>query len=282
MISGTNTIVTAIYELYYDERRGGERYKSFDLLTHTISNLVKFDYKFIIYTDNKTYGMYDFSKFIRENVEIRFEELNSEYYLNTINPRKNELFSIRDSYERCFSVNNYVEVIYNKIKWLLNEAKFSENVVWIDSGMFGTSCHDSWRDYLCNICYRDSTFLDKIFEKIEKFKFISFLGTSIQINYEISDWFSNSMGFGPKIVPGCLFGGKREEVIKNLEEFYQIQEKLLFDTQYIYSEQEILYACLKDKPCEFFEFGDWLDLQKAILKLIDQYDENSYKINRWV
>jgi len=46
MTNGINTIVTAIYELYYDERRGGERYKSFDLLTHTISNLINFNYKF--------------------------------------------------------------------------------------------------------------------------------------------------------------------------------------------------------------------------------------------
>jgi hypothetical protein len=226
--------------------------------------------------------MYDFSKFDRNNVEIKFEELNSDKYINRLDPKRNELYINRDSFERCFSVKNYVEVIYNKVKWLLVESQYSDNIVWIDSGMFGTSCHDSWRDFLSNLCYKDSMFLDKIFDKIDKHDFISFLGNSIQINYEISNWYNNSLGFSPKIVPGCLFGGKKDILVKNLQDFDKIQEKLLIDTNYIYSEQEILYACLRNKKCEFFEFDDWLDLQRGILKLIDQYNESEYKTNRWV
>jgi hypothetical protein len=77
-------------------------------------------------------------------------------------------------------------------------------------------------------------------------------------------------------------GGKKDILVKNLQDFDKIQEKLLIDTNYIYSEQEILYACLRNKKCEFFEFDDWLDLQRGILKLIDQYNESEYKTNRWV
>ena len=117
---------------------------------------------------------------------------------------------------------------------------------------------------------------------ITKNFFLVTLYLSLYRNYEISNWYNNSLGFSPKIVPGCLFGGKKDILVKNLQDFDKIQEKLLIDTNYIYSEQEILYACLRNKKCEFFEFDDWLDLQRGILKLIDQYNESEYKTNRWV
>ena len=42
------------------------------------------------------------------------------------------------------------------------------------------------------------------------------------------------------------------------------------------SEQEILFILLNDKNVEFFEFDDWDDLQKGLLKIMDIFDEDKY------
>jgi hypothetical protein len=35
---------------------------------------------------------------------------------------------------------------------------------------------------------------------------------------------------------------------------------------------------MNNKDVKFYEFGDWNDLQKAFLKILDVYDENTYGI----
>ena len=64
-------IVTSIYELNYVKERGGQIYKQFPLLTHTIKNIIFSGYEYVIYTDKKTLEKYNLSQvFNFPNVKI--------------------------------------------------------------------------------------------------------------------------------------------------------------------------------------------------------------------
>ena len=71
-------IITSIYDLRYEDGRGGMRYKSFPLLTQTIQNLIFDEYEYVIYTDKHTYDTFSLGDvFNQQNVVIKIEELNS-------------------------------------------------------------------------------------------------------------------------------------------------------------------------------------------------------------
>jgi len=272
-------IVTSIYELNYCEERGGSFYKSFSLLTQTIRNLIFDGYHYIIYTDDFTYKKHNLSSvFPQENVTIKFVELNSDYYVNTLNPIRKRRLSEGEIWDRIHSVDNYIEVIYNKIQFLIDESlnnKDSE-IIWIDSGMFGTSCSNGWRDYMNEICH-NKIFLDKIFEKISNISFIALKGNHILMNYEIREKINNSFNVDSKIVPACLFGGKSDLILKYFSEYKQIVSKLIETLNDFTSEQEVLFLLLNDKDLKFYEFDDWDDLQRGVLKIMDLYDDVKYE-----
>ena len=148
---------------------------------------------------------------------------------------------------------------------------------WIDAGLIGTSCHDGWRDYMAPLI-NSKNFLDKVTEKIEQYGFIHLKGNSIVMNYEMKDRFRDLFGVELNVVPGCLFGGKSENVRHLLDGYLDIFTSYLTKYNQLISEQEVLTAITgqnKDK-CYSFEFGDWLDLQKAFLNILDIYDESRY------
>ena len=273
------TIVTSIYELNYIQDRGGAVYKGFHLMTETIRSIIFEEYNYVIYTDNSTYVKYNMSEvFNYPNVEIKFCELNDVFYRDVLNPiriRKNEEGQIWD---RIYSVENYIEVIYNKLVYLVEIAKeIGGDVCWVDAGLFGTSCHNGWRDHLKNNIVHNKNFVDKIFEKIESEDFIALKGNEIAINYELKDNLQNIFGSKIVIVPGGLFGGKKEYIIEYLDNFKtKVIEIINYLNDYT-SEQELLYLLLEDKKCKFFDFNDWDDLQRAILKLMDLYDKDTYQ-----
>ena len=73
-------IVTSIYELNYENLRGGGVYKGFQLLTETIRALIFDEYNYVIYTDKYTYDKHNLSEvFKHPNITIKFQELNSEF-----------------------------------------------------------------------------------------------------------------------------------------------------------------------------------------------------------
>lgn len=277
------TIVTSVYELNYEPKRNGEVYKNISLLTETLDALIHDNFNYVIYTDKKTSDKHSLvSKYNRKNVKLIFKELNSDFYLNTINPIREEHFNKGEIYERIYSVKNYEEVIINKLENLLevsNDLKGNgkENqILWLDSGLFGTSCSDGWRDYMRDIIYNKTIFLDKIFEKISLFGFICTKGNSIDINYELRDQLKTLFNTDISIIPGCLFGGTLEEVTSILSEYKLVLTTYIQHYKSLISEQEVLSILTSNKNVNFFEFDDWLDLQKAFLKIMDIYDEKIY------
>jgi hypothetical protein len=270
-------IVTSVYELNYEDLRGGMVYKSYPLLTQTLRNIIFEDFEYVIYTNQHTYEKYGLgNEFKQPNVTIKFKELNSEDYIKNIEPLRSLNFTNGDIYDRIYCVKNYMEVIFNKLRFLLDETEENKNVVWIDSGLFGTSCHDRWRDYINNFAH-SKLFLEKINEKINENGFICLRGESIQINYEIKNVLVDMFNTDFRLVPGGLFGGSSKEVKNVLSNYNSILETYYKSTNKLISEQEVLSILTHKNNVKFFNFGDWLDLQRGILELMDLLNLDKYK-----
>lgn len=270
-------IVTSVYELNYEDSRGGMIYKSYPLLTQTLRNIIFEGFEYVIYTNKYTYEKYSLgNQFNQPNVTIKFKELNSEDYLNNIEPIRSANYQNGEIYERIYCVKNYMEVIFNKLKFLLDESEDNKNVVWIDSGLFGTSCHDRWRDYINDFAH-SRLFLDKINQKITENGFICLRGELIQINYELKHDLVKLFDTDFKLVPGGLFGGNSVEIKKILSDYYTILETYYKNTDKLISEQEVLSILTHKHNVKFYNFGDWLDLQKSILEIMDLLDNEKYK-----
>ena len=98
------------------------------------------------------------------------------------------------------------------------------------------------------------------------------------MNYEMKDRFRDLFGVELQVVPGCLFGGKSENVRHLLDGYLDIFTSYLETHNQLISEQEVLTVLTGrhlDK-CHSFDFSDWLDLQKAFLDILDIYDETKY------
>lgn len=276
-------IVTSIYELFYCEERGSGLYKGIDLLTITIRNLIFDGFDYVIYTDKNTYNKYNLSNLIpQKNVTFKFVELNGDYYSQYLKPIQLRRINEGEIWDRIHCVNNYIEVILNKIEFMLEESKLNpdSDLVWVDSGLFGTSCSNGWRDYMNEICHTEN-FINKVFEKINNHGFFSLKGNHILVNYEIKDKINREFNTDLKIIPACLFGGNSNLIKEYFINYKQIIDRLVITLNDFTSEQEVLFLSLFDKNVEFFEFDDWDDLQKGLLKIMDIFDENKYnKISR--
>jgi hypothetical protein len=270
-----------MYELRYIEERGKMVYKSFPLLIETIKALIFPEYNYIIYTNKETSEKYSIKNiFNTPNITIKIEELNSEYYLEKVNPIRQSNVDRGEIYERIYSVKNYIEVIHNKFKFLLNESNSDGNILWLDAGLFGTSCHDRWRDYMRDNLVYSKNFLDKIFEKIDLFGFIVLRGNGITINYEVQDRI-NKMAGGPiKVLPGGLFGGSKTKVKELLSNHSEVFNTYINNFNQLISEQEILSILTYNKDVKFYDFNDWTDLQKGFLQILDLYDESRYQTDK--
>ena len=220
MTNGTK-IVTSIYELDYVVQRAIGVYKGFYLLTATINKIIFPEYDYVIYTDERTKSKYNLDVWFNQpNVTIKIKELNTHKFTDLINDIREKELSGGMNYDRIYCVDNYMEVILNKMDFLLSELDDCENVFWIDAGLIGTSCHDGWRDYMVNIV-NTKNFLDKTTEKINEHGFIHLKGNSIQMNYELCGKFSEMFNCDLKVVPGCLFGGK-SNIVKEVLDGYDI------------------------------------------------------------
>jgi hypothetical protein len=262
-------IVTAIYELVYEGSRGGGVYKSFPLLTETMRNIIFEDFEYVIYTNKDTYQKYNLNNYFNKpNIEIKFVELNSEYYLNKIEPIRQKVFNSQEIYDRIYTVKNYLEVILNKLQFMLNETNDNENVIWIDSGLFGTSCHDRWRDYMVKIAHT-KTFLIKLNECVDKYNFICIRGNQININYELKQDILELFDVDLKIIPCGIFGGKSEYIKQIIGNYKEVFNTFLECKNKLISEQEVLSVLTSKTNTKFFEINDWLDFQRGILEIMD-------------
>lgn len=282
--SRKKTIVSSVYELNYIQNRGGAIYKGFNLLTETIRSIIFGEYNYVIYTDNYTFNKYNLKEiFNYPNVTVKIQELNGDFYTNFLEPirlKKNEQGEIWD---RIFCVKNYVEVMYNKLDFLVEVAEeIDTDVCWIDAGLFGTSCNNGWRDHLKNHIVHSKNFVDKIFQKIDEEDFIALKGEHILINYEVKDKIKFSFGERPFIVPGGLFGGKKENVLEYLTNYKDKVREIVSCLGEYTSDQELMCLLLQNKKCKFFEFNDWDDLQRGILKIMDLYDEETYQTHTFL
>jgi hypothetical protein len=273
-----NKVVTAVYNLKYIHKRGGGGYKSSALLLTTISKIIYDDYVYVIYTDKNTYDKFNLKDvFTQSNVTIKFKELNSDFYINKLLPIKNKKNSEGELYDRIYCVDNYVEVMFNKFEFLLEESKdYEGNVLWIDAGLFGTSCANEWRDYMNKLCHSEK-FVNKCFEKINQYGVISLKGNGISMNYEEREKLSHMFKKDIFIIPGGLFGGKSTLISEYFKDYKSIIKKIVDTYDFYTSDQEILCITLSgNDQIHFFEIDDWNDLQKGILKIMDLFDTNNY------
>lgn len=282
MTNGIKTkIITSFYEIRSEEQKGDYVYKSFPLLTLTIRNLIFDDFEYVFYTDKYTYTMYenDILSWTKDkpNVQIKFCELDSPFYLNVINPTRSKRFQEGEIWEREFCIKNYVEVMYNKFKFLLNEAQDDYNLVWIDAGLFGTSCSDGWRDYMVEIAHT-KRFLEKINEKINQHGFICLRGKGIQVNGETLSKINETYDVTFYNVVGGLFGGKKDVIVSLLKDHENILEKYVSKYGDLLTDQQLLSIVTHKNPenVGFYDFEDWLDLQKGLLNIMDVFDEQKY------
>jgi hypothetical protein len=277
MTNGTK-VISAIYELKYVDGINSERYKNFPLLVATIKNIIYPEYQYVIYTDQNSYDKFNLkNEFNFPNIEFKFKELNTSNTCELIDKIKTQELSGGINYDRIYCVNNYLEVVLNKLKFLIDESHDCDNIFWIDAGLIGTSCHDGWRDYMAPLI-NSKNFLDKVVDKINQHGFIHLKGNSIVMNYETVAKFNNLFGVELKVVPGCLFGGTSEKVRHILDGYLDIFNQYLTTHNQLISEQEVLTVLTGRHldECYVFEFGDWLDLQKAFLDILDIYDETKY------
>lgn len=286
MTSGTtvNTIVTSIYGLTYVPERAVGAYKSFPLLTETLRSQIFDKYQYVIYTNKASYDSFNLAEYFPQpNVTIKFRELNQPLYTDIIKPIKDAGVAAGELWERLYSVDNYIEVILNKLEILLEESKIESNgnIIWLDAGLFGTSCHDGWRDYMRDeLIYGKTLFLDSIFKGIEECGFIATRGNRIQINYEVSARLAELAKTEIKLIPGCLFGGTKEKNIEILSNYKSIFLEYINRYQHLISEQELLSVLTCNKEVCFYEFDEWTDLQKAFLKILNLYDESKYSATK--
>jgi hypothetical protein len=283
MINGTKTVVTSIYELTYVDERGKMVYKSFPLLSETIRSIIFEEYNYVIYTNKYTFEKHELSKiFLQPNVTIKFKELGSPAFKDIVTPIRKIANARGEIWDRIYSVEDYAEVILNKLGMLLEESATEEegSVVWIDAGLFGTSCHDGWRDYMKdNLVYRKE-FLDKIFEKIDEFKFITLKGSGIHINYEIEERINKISGSSLKLIPGGLFGGTKSKILNVFKDYLKIYLDYVQTYNHLITDQEILAILTANKDVKFYEFQDWTDFQRGILQILDKYDESKYQTEK--
>lgn len=276
MKNGTK-IVTSIYELNHEESRGGMTYKSFPLTSLTIREIIFDDFEYVIYTDKATYEKYSVDHwFNKPNVTIKFQELNDSLYKNVLNPIREKRFQGGDIWERFYCIKNYVEVIINKFKFLLAESEEGKNTFWIDAGLFGTSCSDGWRDYMVEIAHTKN-FINKIDEKINKYGFICLRGKNIAINIDLKDRLKEHFNLDFFLVPGALFGGTHKNIIDILSDYEKELVGYVTKYQELVSEQEILSVLThRNSNVKFYDFDDWLDLQKGLLNIMDVFEESKY------
>jgi hypothetical protein len=271
-------IVTSIYDLNYITERGGGLYKGFHVLAKTIENIIFDEYEYVIYTDKKTLENHNLNElFNKPNITIKINELNNQFFSDVIKPLQLKKISEGCIWDRIHCVDNYVEVMYNKLDYLMRESEnFDGSVVWIDAGLFGTSCGVGWRDYMCEIAH-SKKFLDGIFTNIQNFGFISLKGNHIIFNYQEKAWIDSMFGVSSFIIPGGLFGGNSKLVLNYFKDYQNIIKRMVNEHGFYTSDQEVLCVLIsKQEQIKYFEFDDWNDLQKGILKIMDLYDESKY------
>jgi len=281
-INQTTKFVSAIYELNYVAERNCGRYKNFPLISATIKNIIFPEYQYVIYTDENTYNIFDLkNEFPQSNIEIKFKELNTLPQCETIKRvQREEFISAGMNYDRIYCVDNYLEVILNKLQFLIDESVGCDNVFWIDAGLVGTSCHDNWRSYITPLI-NSKNFLDKLVEKSSTPGFLHLRGDAVGlgINYHarnrLRELHNLDRFYG---VPGAFFGGKSELVKQMLTGYLNIFDRYVNEYNHLISEQDVLSVITeknKDK-CSFFEIDDWQDFQRAVLQILDIYDESRY------
>lgn len=269
-------IITSVYELWQEEERSGTVYKSFPLTTLTIRDIIFEGYEYVIYTDKYTLEKFEMDKlFNYPNVKLKIQELNSDLYKNHLNPVREKKFKEGDIWERYYSVKNYVEVIFNKFKHLLEESEEGYNTFWIDAGLFGTSCNDGWRDFMVEAAHTKN-FIEKINEKINLYDFICMRGNDILINIDVKTRLLEHFKTDFNIVPACLFGGKHNMIKQIFTGYEEMLKEYVQKYQELISEQEILSILTHRNNVKFYDFGDWLDLQRGFLNIMDIFEKEKY------
>ncbi len=281
------TLVTALYDLKRGELNDFKR--SFDHYLECYSKLLNVDVNLIVFGDDEL-RKYTFW-------EHRRNEDNTQFIIRDLNWFKNEFYDkiqeIRQNKEWYSQVGwleespqakleYYNPVVMSKMM-LLHDAKIldkfdSDYMFWIDAGLSNTLNYDS---------YLNKNTLEIISNKIKNFLFIGYpyKATNEIHGFEypkINEYADNEVNI---IGRGGFFGGKKDEINKTFNLYYQLLNQTLTDG-YMGTEESI-FAIMIQKYSDYISYHEIEDnglvyrlFQDAIDGKLDLKMTNNNKIDK--
>lgn len=279
-------IISALYVSHYCTERGGSFYKSDWLLSRTLKEIIFPEYEYIIYTDKESreFPHYDFSFYNKPNIQLIDYDINNSNLLEKFETLRQKHISTGDIFgDRIVCIDRYAHIVHNKKNFILNSIVDDEEFyVWIDAGLFGTSCANEWRDKMVELCHTKN-FVEKVIEKAQQHEAFFITGPKEMISYEITQEYAKLFpgDFEGFSVSGAMFGGKGK-VLKEILADYEYYFSHYLDQERLISEQDVFIGIIekhKDKVYRY-KYDHWGDLQKVFLKMLDVYDEEKYQSDK--
>jgi len=281
------TLVTALYDLKRGEL--SEFKRSFDHYLECYSKLLNVDVNLIVFGDDEL-RKYTFWENRRKEDNTQFIVRELDWFKNEFYDKIQEIRQNKEWYSQVgwleespqAKLEYYNPVVMSKMM-LLHDAKIldkfdSDYMFWIDAGLSNTLNYDS---------YLNKNTLEIISNKIKNFLFIGYpyKATNEIHGFEypkINEYADNEVNI---IGRGGFFGGKKSEINKTFNLYYQLLNQTLTDG-YMGTEESI-FAIMIQKYSDYISYHEIEDnglvyrlFQDAIDGKLDLKMTNNNKIDK--
>ena len=281
------TLVTALYDLKRGEL--SEFKRSFDHYLECYSKLLNVDVNLIVFGDDEL-RKYTFWENRRKEDNTQFIVRELDWFKNEFYDKIQEIRQNKEWYSQVgwleespqAKLEYYNPVVMSKMM-LLHDAKIldkfdSDYMFWIDAGLSNTLNYDS---------YLNKNTLEIISNKIKNFLFIGYpyKATNEIHGFEypkINEYADNEVNI---IGRGGFFGGKKSEINKTFNLYYQLLNQTLTDG-YMGTEESI-FAIMIQKYSDYISYHEIEDnglvyrlFQDAIDGKLDLKMTNNNKIEK--
>ena len=281
------TLVTALYDLKRGEL--SEFKRSFDHYLECYSKLLNVDVNLIVFGDDEL-RKYTFWENRRKEDNTQFIVRELDWFKNEFYDKIQEIRQNKEWYSQVgwleespqAKLEYYNPVVMSKMM-LLHDAKIldkfdSDYMFWIDAGLSNTLNYDS---------YLNKNTLEIISNKIKNFLFIGYpyKATNEIHGFEypkINEYADNEVNI---IGRGGFFGGKKDEINKTFNLYYQLLNQTLTDG-YMGTEESI-FAIMIQKYSDYISYHEIEDnglvyrlFQDAIDGKLDLKMTNNNKIDK--
>ena len=250
------TLVTALYDLKRGEL--SEFKRSFDHYLECYSKLLNVDVNLIVFGDDEL-RKYTFWENRRKEDNTQFIVRELDWFKNEFYDKIQEIRQNKEWYSQVgwleespqAKLEYYNPVVMSKMM-LLHDAKIldkfdSDYMFWIDAGLSNTLNYDS---------YLNKNTLEIISNKIKNFLFIGYpyKATNEIHGFEypkINEYADNEVNI---IGRGGFFGGKKDEINKTFNLYYQLLNQTLTDG-YMGTEESI-FAIMIQKYSDYISYHE--------------------------